>query len=359
VATLLEKDRVVRPVDVLVEMQLLKREHLEDWRFGRAPYLEPVINCNLSRLSALLRVLRFHAHELNLKPLFTVYNRWGKGPKHRLRFSKTGDPNLENAYATHLVSPDIKAFAGGRTDAPESAAQGRDEPWPLSPRAFDRSTLKACNPPRNSREWAMAEPVCRSWTLEEFFAWQEDQADRCELVDGRPLKMRAGGRNVHDDIVVNLVGELREQLRGSGCRPFTGDGSVETRPGQIRRPDVGVDCGSRDPNGMQAALPTIVVEVLSPSTRDFDSFRKLEEYKGVASVEYILLVEPNAAFVSVWSRDGNGQWGEQRVQGLAGAVEMPKLKIALRMEGIYEYEGVAFPVLPRRVPSEEDNGAVG
>lgn len=59
VATLLEKDRVVRPVDVLVEMQLLKREHLEDWRFGRAPYLEPVINCNLSRLSALRRVLRF------------------------------------------------------------------------------------------------------------------------------------------------------------------------------------------------------------------------------------------------------------------------------------------------------------
>ena len=40
VAALLKKDKVVRPVDVLVEMQLLKREHLEDWRFGRVPYLD-------------------------------------------------------------------------------------------------------------------------------------------------------------------------------------------------------------------------------------------------------------------------------------------------------------------------------
>jgi hypothetical protein len=68
-------------------------------------------------------------------------------------------------------------------------------------------------------------------------------------VNDQPLRMRATAKNVHDDIVVNLVGELREQVRGTGCRPFTGDGSIETRPGQILRPDVGVDCGPRDPNG--------------------------------------------------------------------------------------------------------------
>src|SRR5580658_6183135 len=142
----------------------------------------------------------------------------------------------------------------------------------------------------------MSEPLERPWTVDEFFAWQEGQAERYELVNGRPLRMMAGAKNVHDDIVVNLVGELREQLRGSGCRPFTGNGSVETRPGQIRRPDVGVDCGQRDPNGAIAALPKAVVEVLSPSTLDFDSFGKLEEYKSVASVDYVVLVEPNTAF---------------------------------------------------------------
>jgi hypothetical protein len=67
--------------------------------------LERVVDCNLIRLSRLLRILRFHAHDLNLKPSATVYNHCGKGPKRRLRFSKSGDARLEAAYATHFVWP--------------------------------------------------------------------------------------------------------------------------------------------------------------------------------------------------------------------------------------------------------------
>src|SRR5579862_6978937 len=118
----------------------------------------------------------------------------------------------------------------------------------------------------------MPNSAAERWTAEEFFAWQERQAERYELVDGFPVRMMVGARNVHDDIVVNVVADLRNQLRGSHCRPFTGDGSVETRPGQIRRPDVGVDCGPRKPWGLKAESPRLVVEVLSPTTRDFDTY---------------------------------------------------------------------------------------
>ena len=91
------------PVDVLVNMGLLPSEQLGDWRRGQVTCLERVITGNMSRVSRVLRILRFHAHDLNLKPSFTVYNRHGKGPRQRLRFSKTGDPDIETAYATHLV----------------------------------------------------------------------------------------------------------------------------------------------------------------------------------------------------------------------------------------------------------------
>lgn len=100
---LLAKSNVVAPVDVLVGMGLMRSEHLAEWRRGQIAYLERVITCNLSRVSRILRILRFHAHDLNLKPSFTDYNRHDKGAKQRLRFSKTGDPNLEKAYATHLI----------------------------------------------------------------------------------------------------------------------------------------------------------------------------------------------------------------------------------------------------------------
>jgi len=105
VESILKHGKVVAPVEVLIEMGLLTREHLEDWRRGRVPYLERVIDCNLTRLSRLLRILRFHAHDLKLTPSRTAYMRWGKGPKERLRFTKTGESKLEEVYATHLVWP--------------------------------------------------------------------------------------------------------------------------------------------------------------------------------------------------------------------------------------------------------------
>lgn len=120
VAPLLERGKVVAPVDVLMGMGILEARHLEDWRFGRVAYLERVIAGNLSRLSRLLRILRFHAHDLNLVPSSTVYMRWGKGAKQRLRFTKTGAPRLEAAYSLHFIWPGKGPFHPPRSgDASE------------------------------------------------------------------------------------------------------------------------------------------------------------------------------------------------------------------------------------------------
>jgi hypothetical protein len=105
VEKLLARGKVVAPADVLVAMGLLDPKDLEAWHRGRTPYLEKVVNCNLTRLSRLLRILRFHAHDLKLVPSATACVRWGKGPAQRLRFTKTGDPKLEEAYARHFVWP--------------------------------------------------------------------------------------------------------------------------------------------------------------------------------------------------------------------------------------------------------------
>ncbi len=197
----------------------------------------------------------------------------------------------------------------------------------------------------------MSDPALTPWTVDQFFAWQSRQTDRYELVGGFPVRMMAGARNVHDDIVVNLLAELRAQLRGSGCRPFTGDGAVQTLPGQIRRPDVGVDCGQRDPDGMKAALPRMVAEVLSPTTRDFDTFEKLAEYKQVESLDTIMVVEPNAPEVVVWSREPSRDWVRRVVEGIDRAVDIPMIGVTLSLAEIYD--GVAFPSRPRLVRLDE------
>lgn len=125
VEAILARGKVVAPVDVLIGMGLLAPQQLEDWRRGRVPFLEGVIDCNLTRVSRLLRILRFHVHDLKLEPSITVYMRWGKGPKRRLRFTKTGDHNLERAYATHFVWPGKGPFPGFQAlSAADTAAGG-------------------------------------------------------------------------------------------------------------------------------------------------------------------------------------------------------------------------------------------
>ena len=90
-------------VDVLIHMGKLSKEDYESWRMRRIPYLEKAIRLNLNQLSHLLHTLRQNAARGKLKPSRTVYVSWGKGVKQPLRFSKSGHPRVEEAYATHLV----------------------------------------------------------------------------------------------------------------------------------------------------------------------------------------------------------------------------------------------------------------
>ena len=103
VTAILDRKEFVTPIDLFIEMDLLRSEEIEKWRAGRLPYLERAIQCNLSSASRILRLLRMHAHDLNLRPSSTGYIRRTRGGKLRLRFTKTGDLKLEEAYARHFV----------------------------------------------------------------------------------------------------------------------------------------------------------------------------------------------------------------------------------------------------------------
>lgn len=99
VAQVLSRQRFVAPIDVFLGLGLLQADHLARWKKGQVAYLERVIQCNLSKASAILRILRFHAHDLKLGPSMTKYAH----RKQPLRFTKTGEAPIEEAYARHFV----------------------------------------------------------------------------------------------------------------------------------------------------------------------------------------------------------------------------------------------------------------
>jgi len=101
---LLTEKKFISPVDVLLGTGILSVKDLDEWRFGRVPYLEKVCRANLSAMSFIIKEIKSYADGAGLKPSQTGYVRWGtKGKKIPLRFSKSGDAKIEAAYATHYV----------------------------------------------------------------------------------------------------------------------------------------------------------------------------------------------------------------------------------------------------------------
>jgi hypothetical protein len=126
VEQILGRGDVVAPGELFTEMGLLAPESLKDWRFGRVPYLERVIRCNLSVASRILRIFSIHGHNLNLRPSITVYVRHGKGRRTPLRFTKSREPKLEEAYSRHFVRiGSKKKWAPGDADGQVTAVESR------------------------------------------------------------------------------------------------------------------------------------------------------------------------------------------------------------------------------------------
>jgi Uma2 family endonuclease len=195
----------------------------------------------------------------------------------------------------------------------------------------------------------MTQPAADRLSVPEFFAFLSTSQGKWELVEGVAVMM-AGATQRHQDVAANLLAALHQRLRGSGCRPTGSDTGVLTGDASVRYPDLVVDCGPRRDESMHATAPTVVIEVLSPSTRAFGSHLKLIEYKGNTNIRQVLLVDTVTPRVLVHRRDGE-VWREEILTGLEAVIDLPAIRTELPMGDVYD--GIAFgPRLVGGAPCE-------
>lgn len=189
----------------------------------------------------------------------------------------------------------------------------------------------------------MTDAAHRLMTAEEFLEWCEHQEERYELVDGVPIlkfdngpESMAGASQAHDQIVINLIAFLRPALRPGPCRVRSSDQAARMVRGNIRRPDVTIDCGPRDRASFESSEPTVLFEVLSPSTRRIDLLRKVDEYQHLPTLKQFVMLEPDRPWAIVWSRDPEGGWSSEVVDSVEGALHLSSVGLTVPMATAYE-----------------------
>lgn len=169
----------------------------------------------------------------------------------------------------------------------------------------------------------------------------------------------AGAKFRHDRVAGNAFSEVRRQVRagGSPCDAFTAGIGIRTPTGNIRRPDISVLCPPFDEEATISDAPRVIIEVLSESTERVDRLIKLDEYKAINSLDYIVKADPARVEVGFWYRDAARSLRSTTVHELDAIIDMPTLGIAIGLAALYER--VQVTALPRlKLVWEDDGGSV-
>ncbi|WP_373525983.1 Uma2 family endonuclease [Nostoc sp.] len=146
-------------------------------------------------------------------------------------------------------------------------------------------------------------------TIEEYFAWELQQELRYEYVNGEVFAM-TGGTIPHNDIALNFYRALYPHLRARGCRVNVSDVKVQVTPqSPYYYPDVIVSCDPQDLNARKFIQnPTIIAEVLSPSTSGKDRGEKFTNYLKIPSLQEYLLIDSQTISVERYCRGEGRMW---------------------------------------------------
>ena len=174
------------------------------------------------------------------------------------------------------------------------------------------------------------------YTEEEYFEIERTSFGRWEYVSGK-IRQMSSGTTDHGDISSNLVRVLGNELVPHGCHVYGLDVKIHTGDGINTFPDVSVICGqNRYYLGKKDTVlnPLLVVEVLSPSTENYDRTEKFEHYQTVETLTDYLLVEQDEARVTLYTRRAD-YWEMRVITGLAGRVFLLSVDVTLSLSEIY------------------------
>jgi len=179
----------------------------------------------------------------------------------------------------------------------------------------------------------------KSFTAEEYLELERKTEYKSEYHDGQIFAMSGVSRR-HDRITVNLTLLTGQHLKNRKCQLFTSNMRVLVEAsGLYTYPDLSVTCEKphfTDEHVDTLTNPTLLIEVLSPSTKSYDRGTKAKLYRAIPSLQELLIVSQTGYEIELYRRQQDGTWVLIEAKGLDASLELRSIGYELRLRDVYE-----------------------
>jgi Uma2 family endonuclease len=179
----------------------------------------------------------------------------------------------------------------------------------------------------------------QKFTMEEYLTMERSSEQKHEYFNGEIFAMSGAGER-HNVIFSNLFGELAYKLKGNPCRPYGSDLRIHIPENTLYTyPDISIICRDivtdqkDDDNVIQ---PSVLIEILSPSTKNYDRGTKFKLYRDIPSLKEYVLIDSEAISVEIFRLHENGHWQLDEYKNPDEFLKLFTIDFELTLKEIYQ-----------------------
>ena len=176
-------------------------------------------------------------------------------------------------------------------------------------------------------------------TIAEYIEFEKNSDEKHEYYQGELFAM-AGAKVAHNRIVTRLTILAGQQLRGKTCEPFNSDQRIHVPDNTLfTYPDISIVCGpvkTLNNDNYNILNPSIIIEVLSPGTKNYDRGEKFQLYRAIPTLKEYILIDSQFIHIEAFRINAQGHWELEEYNTATSSLLMPLIGVAIPVHEIYE-----------------------
>ncbi|HEX7847967.1 MAG TPA: Uma2 family endonuclease [Chitinophagaceae bacterium] len=179
----------------------------------------------------------------------------------------------------------------------------------------------------------------RKFTIEEYLEWENAADEKHEYYKGEIFAM-SGAKGAHNEISSNLMTSLGSKLKGKNCKPYGSDLRVHITTNTLfTYPDISIICGEKislkndDYNFLN---PAVIIEILSPSTKNYDRGEKFMLYRDIPTLKEYILIDSESMHIEIFRLNETNHWELEEYNSKEEAVLIKTIGEKLSVAEIYD-----------------------